>query len=265
MSFSVAAGHSAATVIHTDTEHLEHGLIDLPVADGLIPAYYAAPQGQRNLPIVLVVQEIFGVHEHIQDICRRLAKSGYLAIAADLYQRQGDASAYSDIPTLISELVSKVSDEQVYADLDACIAWALEHGGDPARIGITGFCWGGRLTWMYAAHNPQIKAGVAWYGKLSVGHGPLIHTVALDIAAKLHAPVLGLYGAKDASIPLTDIHAMQEKLRQGNANSQASEFITYPDADHAFLADYRASYHAAAAQDGWQRMLAWFERYLHQD
>lgn len=262
MSFSNAAGHIAPTVIHTSADHLEQGRIDLPVQHGTIPAYYAAPQGKRNLPIVLVVQEIFGVHEHIQDVCRRLAKAGYLAIAADLYHRQGDASAYSDIPTLISKLVSKVSDEQVYADLDACIAWAQKNGGDSHRIGITGFCWGGRLTWMYAAHNPQIKAAVAWYGKLSTGHGPLIHTMVMDIAGALHAPVLGLYGAKDASIPLSDIQAMQQKLSQGNAHSQASEFVVYPDANHAFLADYRASYHPAAAQDGWRRMLAWFERYM---
>jgi carboxymethylenebutenolidase len=250
MSFSAAAGNVAPTVIHTDTQGLVHGDFKLPVADGSIDAYYAAPEGKRDLPIVLVVQEIFGVHEHIKDLCRRVAKAGYLAVAANLYERQGDASAYTDIPKLISELVSKVSDEQVYADLDA------------KRVAVTGFCWGGRLTWMYAAHNPDVKAAVAWYGKLSVGHGPLIKRVAFDVVNELHAPVLGLYGAKDASIPLADVEAMKAKLAAGNDNAKRSEFVVYPEADHAFLADYRASYKAEAAQDGWKRMLEWFKRYL---
>lgn len=262
MNFSAAAGNVAPTAIHTDTEGLAHGDFKLPVADGLIDAYYAAPQGQRDLPIVLVVQEIFGVHEHIKDICRRVAKAGYLAVAANLYQRQGDASAYTDIPKLISELVSKVPDEQVFADLDASVAWAAANGGDPRRVAVTGFCWGGRLTWMYAAHNPDVKAGVAWYGKLSVGHGPLIKRVAFDIVNELHGPVLGLYGGRDASIPLADVETMKTKLAAGNAAARQSEFVVYPEADHAFFADYRASYRPEPAQDGWRRMLEWFKRYL---
>lgn len=262
MGFSAAAGHIAATVVHTDTQGLNQADFQLPVADGVIDAYYAAPQNREQLPVILVVQEIFGVHEHIKDLCRRLAKAGYLAVAANLYQRQGDASTYTDIPKLVAELVSKVPDEQVYADLDACIAWAGQHGGDLKRIGITGFCWGGRLTWMYTAHNPQIKAGVAWYGKLSVGHGPLIKRVALDIAGELHAPVLGLYGAQDASIPLADIERMKAAMAQGNSHSQASRFVVYPESNHAFLADYRANYRQADAEDGWRRMLEWFQRYL---
>ncbi|SEI95480.1 dienelactone hydrolase family protein [Achromobacter sp. NFACC18-2] len=262
MSFSAAAGNVAATVIHTDTQGLVHGDFQLPVTDGPIDAYYAAPQGQRDLPIVLVIQEIFGVHEHIKDLCRRLAKSGYLAVAANLYQRQGDASAYTDIPKLISELVSKVPDEQVFGDLDASVAWAAANGGDPRRVAVTGFCWGGRLTWMYAAHNPDVKAGVAWYGKLSVGHGPLIKRVAFDVVDELQGPVLGLYGGRDASIPLSDVETMKAKLAAGNAAAKLSEIVVYPEADHAFLADYRASYHAEAAQDGWKRMLEWFKRYL---
>jgi len=262
MSFAPAAGQPAATAIHTDTEGLAHGDFDLPVHDGAIAAYYAAPQGKTGLPVVLVVQEIFGVHEHIKDLCRRLAKAGYLAIAAELYQRQGDAAAYTDVPKLVQEIVAKVPDEQVYVDLDACLDWAAQHGGDTARAGITGFCWGGRLTWMYAAHNPAIKAGVAWYGKLSAGHGPLIKKVVLDVVGDLHAPVLGLYGAKDASIPLADVEALKAKLAQGNAAAQASEIVVYPDAGHGFLADYRPMYCEAEARDGWQRMLAWFQRYL---
>jgi len=262
MSFSAAAGQVAPTAIHTDAEGLAHGDFALPVADGAISAYYAAPQGQSELPIVLVVQEIFGVHEHIKDLCRRVAKAGYLAVSANLYERQGNASAYTDIPRLIAELVSKVPDEQVFSDLDACVAWAAGHGGDARRVGVTGFCWGGRITWMYAAHNPAVKAGVAWYGKLAVGHGPLIKRFALDVVDELHGPVLGLYGGKDASIPLADVETMKRKLAQGNEAARQSEIIVYPEADHAFLADYRASYRREAAEDGWSRMLAWFKRYL---
>ncbi len=263
MSFSAAAGNIAATVIHTDTQGLDCGDFDLPVSDGVIAAYYAAPAGGQNLPIVLVVQEIFGVHEHIKDICRRVAHAGYLAVAANLYQREGDASTYTDIPKLVADIVSKVSDEQVFSDLDASVAWAAKKGGDPERVAITGFCWGGRITWMYAAHNPNVKAAVAWYGKLSTGHGPLIKRYAFDIVNELYAPVLGLYAGRDASIPLADVQIMKEKLAQGNENARASEFVVYPEADHAFMADYRANYRADAAQDGWRRMLAWFERYLN--
>ena len=262
MSFSAAAGKIAPTVIHTDAAGLAHGDFQLPVDDGAIAAYYAAPAGRQNLPIVLVVQEIFGVHEHIKDLCRRLAHAGYLAVAANLYERQGDASTYTDIPKLVAELVSKVSDEQVYADLDASLAWAARNGGDPARVAVTGFCWGGRLTWMYAAHNPAVKAGVAWYGKLSVGHGPLIKRYALDVAQDLRAPVLGLYGGRDASIPLADVDRMKAGLAAGSVAARRSEIVVYPEADHGFLADYRPNYNAQAAQDGWRRMLDWFQNHL---
>ena len=262
MSFAAAAGKTADTTIHTDTQGLVHGDFPLPVADGPVAAYYAAPEGRQDLPIVLVVQEIFGVHEHIKDLCRRLAKAGYLAVAPELYQRQGDAASYTDIPKLISELVAKVPDEQVYGDLDASVAWAAQHGGDPGRVGVTGFCWGGRLTWMYAAHNPRVKAGVAWYGKVASGHGPLIKQMAVDVAGRIHGPVLGLYGAKDESIPLADLDVMKQRLAAGNAAAQASQFVVYPEAGHAFLADYRPSYVKSAAEDGWKRMLDWFGRYL---
>lgn len=262
MSFAPAAGQPTVTTIHTDAEGLEQGDIDLPVPDGTIAAYYAAPLGKQDLPVILVVQEIFGVHEHIKDICRRLAKAGYLAIAAELYQRQGDASQYTDVPTLISEIVAKVPDEQVYADLDASVAWAAQHGGDTSRVGVTGFCWGGRLTWMYAAHNPVVKAAVAWYGKITTGHGPLIKTMVQDVAANTHAPVLGLYAGQDASIPLEGVEALRTILAQGNDAAQASEIVVYPEASHGFLADYRPMYREADARDGWQRMLAWFQRYL---
>ena len=263
MSTAPAAGPVAATVIHTDSQGLVHGDFRLPAQGGTIGAYYAAPAGKQDLPVVLVVQEIFGVHEHIKDLCRRVAKAGYLAVAADLYERQGDASSYTDIPKLIAELVGKVSDEQVMSDLDACVAWAGQHGGDTRRVAVTGFCWGGRLTWLYAAHNPDVKAGAAWYGKLTTGHGPLIKTMAVDVADKIHGPVLGLYAENDASIPLDTVEEMKKRLAaSGNAASKASEIIVYPGANHGFLADYRPMYDKNAAQDGWKRMLAWFGKYL---
>lgn len=262
MSFAPAAGQPAATTLHTDTEGLVHGDFALPVADGTQSAYYAAPSGQKGAPVVLVVQEIFGLHEHIKDVCRRLAKAGYFAVASNLYERQGDASTYTDIPKLVSELVAKVSDEQVFSDLDAAVAWAKTQGADASRVGVTGFCWGGRITWMYSAYSAQVKAGVAWYGKLTSGHGPLIKQTPVDVAGKLHGPVLGLYGAQDHSIPLDGVKAMEEALAQGGAASKASSFVVYPNSGHAFLADYRPSYNADDAKDGWARLLAWFERYL---
>jgi carboxymethylenebutenolidase len=262
MSFAPSAGQPASTVIHTDTKGLDHGEIALPVKDGTIAAYYAAPSGQTNLPIVVVIQEIFGVHEHIKDICRRLAKEGYLAIAAELYQRQGDPRKCADIPSIISEVVSKVPDEQVYSDLDACVAWAAQHNGDASRVGVTGFCWGARLVWMYAAHSPTVKAAVAWYGKVATGHGPLIKEMVVDVAAHTNAPVLGLYGAKDASIPVETLETLRTKLVDGNEAARASEIVIYPEADHGFLADYRPMYRPAEARDAWQRMLNWFDKYL---
>jgi carboxymethylenebutenolidase len=262
MSFSPAAGSVQGTVISTSPQGLTHGLIDLPVKNGSVKAYYALPEGKSNVPVVLVVQEIFGINEHIQDVCRRVAKEGYFAIAVNLYERQGDASAYTDIPKLISEIVAKVPDEQVMDDLDASVAWAAQHGGDPTRIGVTGFCWGGRLTWMYTAYSNKVKAGVAWYGKLASGHGPLIKRNAVDVTKELHGPVLGLYGAQDTSIPVADVEKMKGLLAQGNDNAKASEMVVYPNSGHAFLADYRPSYNEADAKDGWKRMVAWFAQYL---
>jgi len=269
MNFAPAAGAPAGTTIHMPDTGLAHGLFELSVDDGFMRAYYAAPADpakpsthQRGLPIVLVIQEIFGLHEHIRDLCRRFAHAGYFAVAADLYQRQGDAAAYTDIPTLVSDIVSKVPDEQVCADLDACLRWAAAQGVDANRAGVTGFCWGGRLTWMYCAHNPAIRAGLAWYGKLTVGHGPLQTRHPIDLAGSLHAPVLGLYGGRDAGIPLADVERMRQALAAGNAAARASDVVVYPDAEHGFYADYRASYHARDAQDAWQRGLAWFGRHL---
>ena len=248
--------------IRTDTDGLEAGQFELPVNGGTMQAYYAAPAGNKNVPVVLVVQEIFGLNEHTKDVCRRIAKLGYFAVGANLYQRQGAAETYTDIPKLIAEIVAKVPDEQVLSDLDSSVSWAAKQGANAQRVGITGFCWGGRLTWMYAAHNANVRAGVAWYGKLTQGHGPLIKRNAVDIVGELKGPVLGLYGGLDKSIPVADVEIMREKLKGGNEAAKASELVVYPESDHAFFADYRANYREADAKDGWRRLTDWFKQYL---
>ena len=249
--FAPAAAPHASTIVSTPEEAITAGETSIPSQGENMPAYHARPKSADGpLPIVIVVQEIFGVHEHIRDLCRRLALEGYF--------RQGDPNDYSDIPTLFSNLVSKVPDAQVLADLDHVASWAARNGGDAHRLMVTGFCWGGRISWLYAAHNPQLKAAVAWYGKL-VGEKTLNspkHPV--DIATELNAPVLGLYGGQDTGIPLDTVETMRHALRAANAKA---EIIVYPDAGHAFNADYRPSYHAESAKDGWQRMLAWFSQY----
>ncbi len=248
----------AQTAIATPADGLTAGEISFTVGGFKVPAYRAAPAGKTGLPVVLVIQEIFGVHEYIADTCRRFAKAGYLAIAPDLYARQGDASKYTEAAKLMAEIVSKVPDAQVMADLDGAVAWATANGGDAARIGITGFCWGGRITWLYAAHGP-VKAGVAWYGRLVGQASDLTPKHPVDIAPILKAPVLGLYGEKDTGIPLDTIDKMKAALAGGTAAAKASEFVVYPDAPHAFHADYRPSYRKEAADDGWKRALAWFK------
>ena len=261
--FTLAAGPlNAETIIRTDTEGLTAGDIMIPVGDGEIPGYRAMPKGKTNVPVILVVQEIFGVHEYIKDVCRRFAKQGYMAIAPELYARQGDPSKYTEIPKLFAEVVSKVPDAQVLSDLDATAKWAGSNGGNTQDIGITGFCWGGRIVWLYAAHNPNVKAGVAWYGRLVGDSTELTPKHPVDIAASLNGPVLGLYGGKDAGIPADTIKAMEAALAKGNAASKASKFIVYPDAPHAFHADYRPSYREEAAKAGWQEALNWFNKHL---
>lgn len=261
MSFSPITGE-AETTIHTPSTGLEEGAFKLPTFDGTINAYYAKPQDQSHAPVILVIQEIFGLHEHIRDVCRRFAHEGYLAVSVELYQRQGDPNAYDSVPDLVSNIVSKVSDEQVLADLDAAVKWADKQGGDVSRLGVTGFCWGGRLTWMYMEHNPAAKAGVAWYGKLAVGHGPLQKRNPVDIAATLKGPVLGLYGGQDTSIPLEDVRRMESELAKGSAAAQASRMVVYPESGHAFYADYRPSYRAQDAEDAWTKALDWFKTHL---
>lgn len=262
---ALGVGYAAATlpvvaqnVVQTPADGLTAGAIQIPVGGFNVPAYRAAPAGKTGLPVVLVIQEIFGVHEYIADTCRRFAKAGYLAIAPELYARQGDPKGYTDIPKLQAELVSKVPDAQVLGDLDGALAWAAAHGGDVSKAGITGFCWGGRITWLYAATG-KVKAGVAWYGRLVGQASELTPRHPVDVAAELKAPVLGLYGGKDQGIPLDTVDKMKSSLATGSAAAKASRFVIYPEAGHAFHADYRPSYQKAAADDGWQRALAWFK------
>ncbi|MDO9467825.1 MAG: dienelactone hydrolase family protein [Thiobacillus sp.] len=253
---------AAQTAITTDSAGLTAGEIQVPTADGNMPAYRAQPAQGSNFPVILVVQEIFGVHEYIKDTCRRLAKLGYQAIAPELYARQGDPRQYTEIPEIISKVVSKVPDNQVMADLDATVAWAQANGGNTQRLGITGFCWGGRITWLYAAHNPKVKAGVAWYGRLTSPASDLTPRHPLDVADKLNGPVLGLYGGQDAGIPNDTVEKMQAALAQSaNPASKASAIHLYPDAPHAFHADYRPSYRKETAEDGWKRMQDWFRKH----
>jgi carboxymethylenebutenolidase len=258
--FAASVMPVSAQTVQTPADGLLAGAVSIPVGSFAMPAYRAQPaQAQGPLPVVLVLSEIFGVHEHMADVARRFARQGYLAIAPELFVRQGDAKAYSDIPKLFAEVIAKVPDAQVLADLDATVAWAAEHGGDASRLGVTGFCWGGRMTWMYTAHNPKVRAGVAWYGRLVGGKTPLTPAHPVDVAGRLNAPVLGLYGAADTGIPLATVDQMKTALAQGNGAAKASEFVVYPEGPHAFHADYRPSYRPEMAQDGWKRCLAWFQ------
>ena len=259
---AAAAPVMAQTAIKTSDAGLTAGTIQYTVDGFQVGAYRAAPEGKANLPVILVIQEIFGVHDYIADTCRRLAKLGYLAIAPELFARQGDPRKYTEISQLQAELVSKVPDAQVMKDLDGALEWAAANGGDVSRAGITGFCWGGRITWLYAATG-KVKAGVAWYGRLEGTVSSLQPKHPTDIAKDLQAPVLGLYGGKDQGIPMDSVDAMKHDLqtaaKAGNAAAAASTFHIYPDAPHAFHADYRPSYRKDAADDGWKRMQEWFK------
>ncbi|MHB8534100.1 MAG: dienelactone hydrolase family protein [Sulfuricaulis sp.] len=259
----LAAGFAAAvrptaaqTEIHTDSQGLIADEVKIPVHDGLMPGYRAMPAKGTNFPVVLVVQEIFGVHEYIRDICRRLAKLGYLAVAPELFARQGDVSRMTNVDDILKNVVAKVPDEQVMSDLDATAAWAAANNGNGAKLGITGFCWGGRIVWLYAAHNRQVKAAVAWYGRLTGDLDTLHPRQPLYLVKSLKAPVLGLYGADDRSIPQEIVKMMQDNLKTAKSRS---EIVIYPDAPHGFNADYRPSYRQGPAQDGWKRMQEWFK------
>lgn len=253
---------AAQTKITTDSKGLIAGEVKIPVADGEIPAYRAMPDKKGKFPTVMVVQEIFGVHEWIQDICRRFAKLGYLAIAPSLYARQGDVTKMTNVQEIISKVVAKVPDSQVMSDLDATVAYAKKNRGNTNKLSITGFCWGGRIVWLYAANNPQVDAGAAWYGRLvetpSSPKNPLQPTMPLDIARTLKVPVLGLYGGLDKGIPLDSVQRMQEELKKGNSKS---EIIVYPNADHGFHADYRPTFNKQSSEDAWAKLLDWFKKH----
>jgi len=255
--FALSVLPVSAQTITTSAEGLVAGEVKVPVDGGDIPAYRAMPATGSNFPVVLVVQEIFGVHEHIRDVCRRIAKAGFFAIAPELYARQGDPAKYTDISKIVSEIVTKVPDAQVMRDLDACVAFAKATGkADVARLGITGFCWGGRIVHMYAAHNPNVRAAVAWYGPTARAYHAGDKT-PLDVAPQIKAAVLGLYGGADGGIPNDTVEKMFAALKAaGNAKS---EYTIYPDTPHAFNADYRPSYRKAQAEDAWNKMIAWFK------
>lgn len=261
VGYACAAGPvMAQTAIKTSSAGLTAGEVSVTVKGFQMPAYRAMPEGGQNLPVVLVISEIFGVHEYIADTCRRLARAGYLAIAPDLFVRQGDPMAYGEMAKLMTEVIAKVPDAQVMSDLDAAVQWAGANGGDAKKLAITGFCWGGRITWLYAAHGP-VKAGVAWYGRLQGSKNDLQPSHPMDLVGQLKAPVLGLYGGQDTGIPLESVEAMKAALKSGSPAAKASEFVIYPDAPHAFHADYRPSYREQPAQDGWARMQAWFKQH----
>ena len=249
----------AQTVIKTSPDGLKTGETTFEVNGFKVPAFYAAPAGKTNLPVILVIQEIFGVHEYIADTARRFAKAGYLAIAPELFARQGDPTQYGEVAKLMAEIVSKVPDQQVMADLDGAVKWAGANGGNLKKVGITGFCWGGRITWLYAAQSKNVKAGVAWYGRLVGQPSALTPKHPVDLAAGMNAPVLGLYGGQDGGIPVSTVATMQNALAAGSKAAKASQFVLYPDAPHAFHADYRPSYRKEAAADGFKQALAWFK------
>jgi carboxymethylenebutenolidase len=256
--FALAVQPVSAATISTDVSGISAGEVKIPVADEKIPAYRAMPDKGGPFPVVLVVQEIFGVHEHIKDVCRRLAKLGFMALAPELYARQGDVAKLQSFDE-IRPIVARVPDVQVMSDLDACVDFAKDSGkGDVTKLHITGFCWGGRIVWLYAAHSKQLKSGVAWYGRLEGDKTELQPEHPLDVVAKLNAPVLGLYAGKDTGIPLASV----EKMRAALKNSKVpSEIVVYAEAQHGFHADYRPSYKEDDAKDGWQRLLSWFKKF----
>jgi carboxymethylenebutenolidase len=256
--FTLATQRVEAQAIHTGTQGLDAGEARIPVQDGALPAYFARPTGNGPFPVALVNEEIFGVHEYIKDVCRRLAKAGYFAVATEYYSRLGDLSQMTDVSQIIRDVIAKAPDHQYLADMDATASWALQHGGDAGHVGVIGFCRGGRQTWLYAAHSPHLKAAVAFYGPLGGTPSSIQPQSALDVADRIQCPLLGLYGGQDSGIPLT-------LVRQAEAKAQAAhrtvEIVVYPDAPHGFHADYRPSYRQADAADAWARMLAWFRRF----
>ena len=257
--FTMAVTHGAeAQKITTDTQGIEAGEVRIPVADGTLPGYSARPAGAGPFPTVIVIEEIFGVHEHIKDLCRRLAKAGYLAVAPELYARIADLSTMTDASVIVRDVISKAPDATIMTDLDSTATWAAANHGDPARLAATGFCRGGRNTWFFAAHNPNLKAAVAWYGPVGGNTSPIQPQTGADQAPNLKAPLLGLYGGQDTGIP---VQAVQDAAAKAKAAGKTVEIVVFPDAPHGFNADYRPSYRKAEAEDGWAKMLAWFKKY----
>jgi carboxymethylenebutenolidase len=253
--FTAAVARAQTAPIHTDASGLAVGEVQIPVADGHLPAYFAKPEGAGPFPVILVIEEIFGVHEYIKDVCRRFARLGYLAVAPELYARIADLSKMSDPQEIVAKVISKAPDKTMLSDLDSAAAWAFANGGDPKRLGVTGFCRGGRDTWLYAEHNPHLKAAVAWYGPVKGATSPIQPHTPTDLAAGLRCPLLGLYGGKDPSIIPADVQAAAQIARDAG---HVVEIKIFPEAGHGFHADYRSTYDPAAAQAGWQDALAWF-------
>lgn len=253
---------SAQTKITTDNVGLVEGEVSIPVSDGEISAYRAMPNKTgKKFPVVLVVHEIFGVHEWIQDVCRRFAKLGYMAIAPALYARQGDVHHIKDPRELNTKIFSQIPDTQSMTDLDSTVVWAAKNSGNIQKVSITGFCWGGRIVWLYAAHNPKIKAGAAWYGRVvPTPNSPVNQaqpTTPSDYAKDLKVPVIGFYGGLDKGITQDGVQKMKDELAKG---ASKSEINVYPAADHGFFADYRGSYNKDASADAWPKLLAWFKK-----
>lgn len=259
--YAAAARPVSTGTIVTSDAGLDAAVVEIPTPNGPIAGYRAVrSNGDGRAPVVVVVHEIFGLHEHIKDVCRRFAQAGYFAVAPDLFARQGDATKLTDMKQIQETIVSKVPDAQVLADLDATVAWIAEQAAaDPARLGLTGFCWGGRFVWLYAGGRSSLRAGVAWYGRLTGGKDVLRPEHPLDVAAKLNVPVLGFYGGQDTSIPLASVEQMREALAGGSQAAQRSAIHVYPDAGHAFFADYRPTYKPREAADAWNRALGWFQ------
>ena len=259
MGFAIAAKPVLAQAINTDTSGIKVGEVKVPVTDGEIAAYQAMPVKGKNFPVILVIQEIFGVHEHIKDVCRRFAKLGYLAIAPEMFARQGDVSTMTDIGDILSKVVSKVPDQQVMADLDATLAFVKANKkGNMNKVATVGFCWGGRTVWLYANHNPGIKAGIAYYGLLNGMKSDIKPNDPIDIAAEIKVPVLGLYAATDGFIKPDVIDQMQAGLEKSPSHS---EIVVFPNVNHGFYADYRPTYNKTAADYSWQLTRDWLTRH----
>jgi carboxymethylenebutenolidase len=254
--FTLATTRVDAQMIHTDTSGLDGGEIKIPTSSGDLPAYYARPSKGSSFPTVLVTEEIFGVHEHIKDLCRRLAKVGFLAVATEYYARIGDLSKMTDSAMIFKDVINKAPDAQMMSDMDATAAWAAKNKGSATKLAITGFCRGGRQTWLYATHNPHLKAAAAWYGPVNTADTDIQPHSPLEIADQLKCPLLGMYAGLDPSIQVSDVVAAQAKAK---AAGKTVEIVVFPDAQHGFNADYRPSYNALDAATGWKLMLDWFK------